>query len=152
MNRSVAFSTRPREPVARRSSSTRNAGASIVSLLAYVFHPTTPTRLPDVMPSEPRISGNGNDASRGWLGRLRSWKRTQRSGSGAASASAVALVADEQRRITGSADDEHRLLEPRVEPGEVGQVGAVLTIGPHDQVVVARGRPSAPRRRSSRSA
>ena len=48
-----------------------------------------------------------------------------------------ALVADEERRIAGSADDQHRLLEPRVEPSEVGEVGAVLAIAPHDDMVVA---------------
>jgi hypothetical protein len=87
ISRSVAFSTTPVDPTARRSSSTRNAGTSIVSRPAYVFQPTTPTRLPDPMPSSPRMSASGDEASRGWLGRLRSWNRTARTGSGAASAS-----------------------------------------------------------------
>ena len=48
----------------------------------------------------------------------------------------VALVADQECRIAGRPDDEHRLFEPRVEPGEIGEVGAVLPIAPDDQVVV----------------
>ncbi len=84
----MAFSTTPVVAVTRRSSSTRNAGASIASRLAYVFQPTTPTRVPTVMPSAPRISASGRDESRGCAGRLRSWKRRHRSGNGAASAEA----------------------------------------------------------------
>ena len=50
-----------------------------------------------------------------------------------------ALVAEQERRITGRRDDQHRFFESRVEPGEVGDVGAVLAVGPHDDVVVAAG-------------
>ena len=50
---------------------------------------------------------------------------------------ARALVADEHRRIFLWADDEDGLLETWVEPGQVGEVCAVLTVGPHDEVVVA---------------
>ena len=45
------------------------------SRLAYVFQPTTPTRLPGPIPSSARISASGRERSRGWPGRLRSWKR-----------------------------------------------------------------------------
>ena len=49
----------------------------------------------------------------------------------------VALVADEDGRLIGRAQDEDRLLEPRIEPGQPGQVGAVLSIGVDDDPVVA---------------
>ncbi len=90
-------------PVARRSSSTRNAGASIVARLAYVFQPTTPdpAARSDALVAEDL--GSGCDASRGWPGRLRSWNRTGRIGSGADLGQAVALVAEEDRRIAASA-------------------------------------------------
>ena len=48
----------------------------------------------------------------------------------------MALVADKDRRIAWRANHEHSFFEPRVEPGEVGDVRAVLPIGPHHQVVV----------------
>ena len=76
----------PSRPVRRRSSSTMNAGTSMVDRSAYVFQPTTPTRLPGPMPSSARISASGRERSRGWPGRLRSWNRTRRIGSGAAPA------------------------------------------------------------------
>ena len=142
MKMSVAFSTSPAGPVATRSSSTRKAGASIVRRDAYVFHPTTPTRRPVPMPASPRTSASAGDASRGWLGRLRSWNRTQRAGSGAASAVAEALVAGEEDRVAARRHDHHGLLEARIEPAEVGEVGAVLAVGPdHQRVVVACGHP-----------
>ena len=48
-----------------------------------------------------------------------------------------ALVADEDRGLLGRADDRDRLLEPWVEAGQPGEVGAVLSIGVDDQPVVA---------------
>jgi hypothetical protein len=56
---------------------------SVVARFEYVFHPMTPTRLPGPMPSSPMISGSGCDRSRDCPGRLRSWNRTGRTGSGA---------------------------------------------------------------------
>jgi hypothetical protein len=41
---------------------------------------------------------------------------------------AIALVAEKDRRFARRSDDEHRLFEPWVEPGEVGDVRAVLPI------------------------
>ena len=49
---------------------------------------------------------------------------------------APALVPDEDRRDPARPQDEDRLLEPRVEPGEEREVGAVLPIGVDDQAVV----------------
>ena len=96
----------------------------------------TPTAAAGPIPSSPRISASGRERSRGWLGRLRSWNRWRRIGTGAAPASAPALVADEDRRLAASAsDDEDRLLEPRVEAGQVRQVRAVLAVGVDDQPV-----------------
>ena len=89
------------------------------------------------MPSSPRISASGSDVSRGWPGRLRSWKRRRAHRQRRRLGHAEALVADEQGRVAARPDHEHRLLEARVEPGEVGDVGAVLAIGPHDEPVVA---------------
>ena len=55
---------------------------------------------PAAIPSSPRISASGRDRSRGWPGRLRSWKQDaahrQRRGAG----HPPALVADEHRRVT----------------------------------------------------
>ncbi len=51
----------------------------------------------------------------------------------------AALVADEDGGLARRRDEQHRLLEAWVEPGEVGEVGAVLPVGPHDEVVVAAG-------------
>ena len=120
---------------ARRRGTT---GASIVRGRAYVFQPTTPTRVPAAIPSSPRGSRpSGRDRSRGWLGRLRSWNRWRRIGSGAAPAIPQHSL---PTRIAGSpvrADDEDRLLEPRVEAGQEGEVGAVLAVGVDDEVVVA---------------
>ena len=63
-----------------------NAGTSIRAGSAYDFQPSTPTRVPAVIPSPARISRSGRDRSRGWLGRLKSWNRSRRIGSGAAPA------------------------------------------------------------------
>ena len=49
---------------------------------------------------------------------------------------AIALVAGEERRLPRRSDDQHRLLEAGVEAGQVGEVGAVLAVGPDDQAVV----------------
>lgn len=55
-----------------------------------------------------------------------------------------ALVADEDRRSPRFADDQHRLLEPGIEAGQVGEVGAVLPVGvDHQMVVSAFGGPHA---------
>ena len=137
MSRSEAFSTRPPAPTLSRSSSTRNAGASIDVRRAYVFQPTSPTRLPDPMPSSRRISGRELDSPRGWLGRLRSWKRTASHRQRGGLRHPVALVAEQDRRLLRGSDDEDRLLEPGVEPGQVGEVRAVLSVGPDHEVVVA---------------
>ena len=119
---------------------------------AYVFQPTTPTRLPGPMPSSARISASGRERSRGWPGRLRSWNRMpahrQRRGAG----HAVALVADEDRRVAVRPDDQERLLEARVEAGQVGEVGAVLAVGVDDEPVVAALVAHRSRRRSRRAA
>ena len=72
----------------------------------------------------------------GWPGRLKSWKRTQRVESGAASAMASTRCR-RGARCSVEGDDEGGLLEARIETGEVGDVGAVLPVGPHDEVVVA---------------
>ena len=67
---------------------------------------------------------------------------------------AVALVSDEDGRLVGRPDDEQRLLEPRVEAGQVGEVGAVLAVRVHQHAVQAGGigplaqPPHAGRRRS----
>ena len=50
----------------------------------------------------------------------------------------VALVADEDGRLAVRADDQQRLLEARVESGQVRQVRAVLAVGVDDEPVVAR--------------
>ena len=48
---------------------------------------------------------------------------------------AGALVAHQHRRIPLlPANDEHGFLEARIEPTEVREVGAVLTVGEHDEV------------------
>ena len=52
----------------------------------------------------------------------------------------VALVADQDRRLAGRADDEQRLLEARVEAGQVREVRAVLAVGVDDEPVVAARR------------
>ena len=51
----------------------------------------------------------------------------------------LALVADEDERVlvTRHAQDEDRLLEARIEAGQVAQVGAVLAIGVDEEAVVA---------------
>ena len=52
---------------------------------------------------------------------------------------APALVADEHGGLCLRADDEERLLEARVEPGQVRPVCAVLAIGIDDDAVVSTG-------------
>ena len=104
---------------------------------AYVFQPTTPTRLPGPMPSPPRIVGQRPRAIP-WLARQAEVleqlsAHRQRGGTG----QPVALVADEDRGLAGRSDDEDGLLEAWVEPGQERQVGAVLAVGVDDQPVVA---------------
>ncbi len=96
-----------------------------------------PIRAPATTPSSPRISASVRDRSRGWLGRLMSWYRCRRIDTGAAPAVPQHSL---PTRIAGSAsvaDHQHGLLETRVEPGEVADVGAVLPVGVHDEAVVA---------------
>ena len=132
-------------PVARRSSSTRKDGSSIISGCAYVFQPTVPTRHPVVMPSDARISDSAADGVAWLAGQAEVLEPDESHRQRRGPCDAVALVADEERRIAARPDDEHRLLEPRVEPGEVGEVGAVLPIAPHDQMVVPARSPSVAR-------
>src|SRR3954453_18691848 len=49
----------------------------------------------------------------------------------------VALVPDEDRRLAARPDDQDRLLEARVEPGQPRHVRAVLAIGVDDDTVVS---------------
>ena len=53
---------------------------------------------------------------------------------------ARALVAHQESRVAGLTDDQHRFFEARVEAAEVGEVRAVLTIRPHDEMGVAARR------------
>jgi hypothetical protein len=46
---------------------------------------------------------------------------------------AEALVAHQDGRVAVGPDDEQRLLEARVEAGQVGHVGAVLAVGVDEQ-------------------
>ncbi len=50
---------------------------------------------------------------------------------------AHALVADQDRRVVRRPDDQQRLLEPRVEAGQVGEVGAVLAVRVHEDAIQA---------------
>ena len=89
----------------------------MVARLAYVFQPTTPTRDPgralggeDLRERQRAVTGLGREAE--VLEQVpphRQWRRARH---------AVTLVADEDRRVASGADDEQRLLEPRVEAGE----------------------------------
>ena len=86
-------------PVRRRSSSTRKAGASIAARSAYVFQPTTPTRLPGPIPSSAEDLGQRSRP----IARLArqaevleedpAHRQRRRAGH------PVALVADEDRRL-----------------------------------------------------
>ena len=128
-----------------RSASTRYAGTSSRRpLRVRSSSPTTPTREPAPTPSSARISASGRERSRGWPGRLRSWKQ---------------LTAHRQRRGAGHArstrcrrgspgrlapDDQDGLLEAWVESGQEREVGAVLAIGvDHEPVVASRVHPLA---------
>ena len=95
-------------------------------------------------PPPPGSRASGRDRSRGWLGRLRSWNRSRRIGErrGAGHARSTRCRRGSAASPSG-ADDEDRLLEPRVEAGQERQVRAVLAVRVHDQPVVARARPRA---------
>ena len=129
---------------ARRSSSTRNAGASIVAragvrLPADDADPRARRRCP----RRARISASGRDRSRGWLGRLRSWNRMPahrqrarrrpcpstrcRRGSPASPVAPTTRIASSNR---GS------------KPVRYASVRAVLAVGVDDEAVVAAPRPS----------
>ena len=108
MSRSVAFSTSPSGPSSARSSSTRNAGTSIArSVGVRLPADDADPRCPGRCPRRPRISASGRERSRGWPGRLRSWNRTRRIGSGAAPAmpqhSLPTRIAGSPRRARRSA-------------------------------------------------
>ena len=136
-----ASRSRPsRAAVSRRSSSTRNAGTSIVSGSAYVFQPMTPTR-----PSgADALVGEDLGQRPGPVARLAGQAEVleqvaahrQRRGAG----HPVALVADQDGRLARRADDEQRLLEARVEAGQEREVRAVLAVRVDDEPVVARAR------------
>ena len=139
ITRPVAFSTEPLAPAASRSASTRYDGASLCPGWAYVFQPMMPTRLPGPIPSSARISASGA-RSVARLARqaqvlepLPPHRQRRRPGD------APALVADQDGGITIRPHDQHRLLETRVEAGQVGQVGAVLAIGVDHQTLEASG-------------
>ena len=109
----------------------------------------TPTRAPGPIPSSPRISPSGRDRSRGWLGRLRSWNRWRRIGSGAAPAMPQHSLPTRIGRLAVGPDDQDGLLEARIEAGQVRQVGAVLAVGVDDEpIVAARLHPLAQPRRA----
>ena len=88
-------------------------------------------------PPRARISPSGRDRSRGWLGRLKSWKQVAPHRQGRGAGHAPALVADQDRRLALGPTTSSRLLEARVEPGEVREVGAVLAVGVDDEPVEA---------------
>ena len=104
---------------------------------AYVFQPTRPTRLPG---ADALVAEDLGERSRP-IARLARQAEVlepmtphrQRRGAG----HAPALVADEDGRVAVRPDDQQRLLEARVEAGQVRQVGAVLAVGVDDQPVVA---------------
>ena len=105
---------------------------------AYVFQPTTPTRLPGPIPSSARISRQRRATGRAaGSGRLRSWNRLRRIGSGAAPAIPKHSLPTRMAGSPPGPSDEQRLLEARVEAGQVGEVGAVLAVGVDDEPVVA---------------
>ena len=58
-------------------------------------------------------------------------------GDGSGACRPPALVANEDRRLIVIANDQEGLLESRVEPGQVGEIGAVLAVGVHHDSVQA---------------
>ena len=88
---------------------------------------------PGAIPSSRRISASGRDRSRGWLGRLKSWNMCRRIDSGAAPAVPQFSLPTRIAGLALQAHDQQRLLEARVEAGQVRDVGAVLTIGVDDE-------------------
>ena len=156
MSRSVAFSTSPpgRSPAAARRRGTPGASIVVAAGVRLPADDADPAAGRDALVAR-GSRGSGRDASRGWPGRLRSWKRTSRIGRGAAAAMPQHSLPTRTAGSPSAPTIKHRLLEARVEAGEVGEVGAVLAVGPDDEVVVAalvhRARAGAPsgRRRSS---
>ena len=143
---------RPR-PVSRRSSSTMYDGTSIEPRSAYVFQPTTPTRLPGPIPSSPRISRERPRPVARLAGQAEVLEQVR--GASAAvprrpSRSTRCRRGSPGRRSGPTTSD--RLLEARVEAGQPGEVRAVLAVGVDDQPVVAARRRSRSRSASSRAA
>ncbi len=135
MSRGAAFSTEP-AGVIRRSSSTMNAGTSIVSGSAILL----PADHPDPVVTSDAFGGEDLGERPGAISRLTGQAEVLEQVApqlqGSRSGHAVALVADQDGRLARRADDEHRLFEARVEAGEVGEVRAVLAVRVHDDLVV----------------
>ena len=109
---------------------------------AYSFHPTRPTRLAGLDPGGGQHLGRGPGATarlarQAEVGEQVAAQRHRRS-----AGQAEALVAHQHGRVALRAEHQQRLLEARVEPGQVGQVGAVLPVGvDHQPVPALRRRP-----------
>ena len=124
---------RPATAARRRGTPARRSGP----VARRLFQPTTPTR---VAGPDPGLAEDLRERPRpvAWLARqaqVLEQDALHRQGSGAGHP--PALVADEHDRVAGRRDDEDRLLEARVEPGEVREVRAVLAVGVDDEPVVA---------------
>ena len=87
-------------------------------------------------PPPPGSRASGRDRSRGCIGRLKSWNRwrAHRAAAPRRPCPRHSLPDEDRRRVVGP-DDEHRLLEPRVEPGEERDVRAVLAVRVDDEAV-----------------
>ena len=134
-----AFLTEPEPPTSARSSSTMNAGTSIRAGSAYVFQPSTPTRVPgaDPLPRQDLAQRPGPVARLAGQAEVLEPLAAHRQRRGAGHP--VALVAHQDQRIAVRPRDQHGLLEARVEAAQERQVRAVLAVREHDEPVETRG-------------
>ena len=95
--------------------------------------PGCPCRIPSVREDV----GEGPGAVAGLAREAEVLEQVAPHGEGRRSGHAVALVAHQDRRVIRPARQQERLLEPGVEPGQIGEVGAVLAVGIDDEPVIA---------------
>ena len=159
MRRSVAFSTSPLGSRRVASSSTRNAGSlhHLARRVRLPAHDPDPAVARDALVAEDLGQRCGGVAGLARAGSSPG-RMTSRIGRGAAAAMPAHSLPTRTAGSPDGPDDQHRLLEARVEAAEVGEVGAVLAVGPDDEVAVsacvhrrAEARPAARRRSSSAS-
>ena len=103
----------------------------------YDFHPTTPIRLPPMIPSPSKDGLQGSRSGAGLARQAEVLEKLNPRGQRRRLGHADAFVPNQHLRVADRTDHQQGFFKTGVEPRQIGEIGAVLAVGVHDEPVVA---------------